>query len=108
MPTSVDSLPFEVLSLVLEEIARQNHEQLSTYTYGLSQSPEPGQEVRMQRIVRGNKVPDVLRWQATEGLRQVCQRWHDWACFYSLRDLYISRWRGSERYDHPCLILIGR
>lgn len=97
MSTSLNSLPFELLSQILEEVARQNLRCLPTHTYGLSQAPEPGREPRLQRVIRGNVSPDALKWLAIETLRQVSREWHDWALGHALNSLYISRWRGSER-----------
>ena len=106
MITSIDSLPFELLSNILQETARQNVQLLSTYTYGLSQASEPGRDSRLQRVIRGRVSPDALNWQVIEDLRRVCRKWHDWATDYALRDLYISRWRGSERYVRFCIIIL--
>ena len=101
MATSLESLPWEILSNILEDAARQNLRLLSAYTYGLSQAPEPGRHVDMQRVVRGHTSSDALKWQATEDIRRVSHKWHAWALGYALRSLYISRWRGSERYGKP-------
>ncbi|KAL8820161.1 MAG: hypothetical protein Q9191_007572 [Dirinaria sp. TL-2023a] len=98
MPTSIEDLPFEILCIILEEVARDNLHQLPSFTYGLSHAAELGLSTRLQRVVRGQTTPDVLAWQAIEGLRKVNQRWHEWAIQYAFRSLYISRWRGSERW----------
>ena len=98
MKTSIESLPFEILCTILKEAAYYNLHELSSFTYGLSHATELGQSTRLQRIVRGQTTPDVLAWQAIEGLRQVNRRWHDWAIQYAFRRLFISRWRGSERW----------
>ena len=98
MSTTVNDLPYEILSKVLELAAELNTQSGSQYTYGLSQAPEPLQDVRMQKVVRGRVPPDTLRWNATEAIRRVRRQWHNWACEYALENLYITRWRGSERY----------
>lgn len=93
----INHLPYEILSAILEEAAELNIQQGPRYTYGLSQAPEPLQDVRMQRVVRGQLSPDTLKWNATESIRQVRRQWHDWASEYALENLYITRRRGSER-----------
>ena len=96
--TSINSLPLELLSRILQEAACLNLQDASTFNYGLNRTSEVGKDVRMQRVLRGHIVPDALRWRATESLRQVSRQWHDWVCLYTLKDLYITRWRGSERH----------
>lgn len=96
--TSINSLPLELLSRILQGAACLNLQDTSTFNYGLNGTSEVGKDVRLQRVLRGHIVPDALRWRATESLRQVSRQWHDWVCLYALKDLYITRWRGSERY----------
>ncbi|MCJ1470711.1 hypothetical protein MMC07_009358 [Pseudocyphellaria aurata] len=99
MAVTINVLPYELLVAILEEATRLNIREIPQYTYGLSQAPEPmRRDVRMQRVVRGPVGPDTLRWNATDAIRQVNQAWHDWACRYALASLYISRWRGNERW----------
>lgn len=99
MPTSFDSLPFELVDAVLTEATQLHLKEIATYTYGLSQTPEPLQDVpQMLRVVRGGLPPDALRWHATNSLRQVNRTWHDWALLYAIKTMYIRRWRGSERH----------
>ena len=97
MPVTVADLPYEILSAVLEAAAKINERQGVQYTYGLSEAPEPLQDVQMQRTIRGRVCPDALKWYAIQSIRQVCRRWHDWAAEYALESLQITRWRGSER-----------
>ena len=97
MPSGINELPYELLSAILEEAADLNIQEKTQYTYGLSQAPEPLQDVRLQRVIRGQVPPDTLKWHAVDAIRQVNRQWHQWACEYSLRNLYITRWRGSER-----------
>ena len=94
---SIDSLPFELLSRILEGATYLNGLDTPTFSYGLDGASEKRKDDGLQRILRGHIVPDALKWRATESLRQVNRRWHDWATLYALRDLYITRWRGSER-----------
>ncbi|KAL9633855.1 MAG: hypothetical protein Q9164_004445 [Protoblastenia rupestris] len=98
MTMELSNLPYELFSRILDEAAKLNVCENTHYTYGLSQAPEPGQDVRMQRVVRGNVPIDTQKWNATDAIRQVNRRFHDWATEHALRDLYITRWRGSERW----------
>lgn len=97
MPASINHLPYELLSAVLFEAAEFNTQENAQYTYGLSQAPEPLQDVQMQRVVRGQVPPDTLKWNAVDAIRQVNRQCHQWASEYALRSLFITRWRGSER-----------
>ncbi|KAI9871987.1 MAG: hypothetical protein M1830_002188, partial [Pleopsidium flavum] len=96
MACNIDCLPYELLSSILHETSALNAQDAATYTYGLSQAPEPLQNVPVQKVVRGRVPPDVLLWKATESIRQVSSMWHDWALEHALKELYIRRWRGSE------------
>lgn len=97
MPANINHLPYELLSAVLLEAAEFNTQENAQYTYGLSQAPEPLQDVQMQRVVRGQVPPDTLKWNAVDAIRQVNRQCHQWASEYALRSLFITRWRGSER-----------
>lgn len=68
MPTSINELPYELLSAILEEAAEFNIQENASYTYGLSQAPEPLQDVRMQRVIRGQVPPDTLKWNAVDAI----------------------------------------
>lgn len=98
MPANFKDLPYELLSAILEEAAEINMDESAQYTYGLSQAPEPLQDVRMQRVVRGRVSPDTLKWNAVDAIRQVNRQCHQWASEYALRSIHITRWRGSERW----------
>jgi hypothetical protein len=98
MSTTIESLPSELLSLILENTAELNAKESANFTYGLSQAPLPIHKSPLERIVRGHKPLDTLRWDSVDAVRQVNSRWHDWALSYALRELYIRRWRGSERW----------
>ena len=97
MAANFINLPYEIFSAILEEAAVLNIDESAQYTYGLSQAPEPPQDVRMQRVVRGRMPPDTLNWNAVDSIRQVNQQCHQWASEYALKTVYITRWRGSER-----------
>ena len=97
MSLRLPDLPYELFSAILSRAARLNSGGNAKYTYGLSQAPEPAQDVRMQRVVRGYTPIDSQKWMAVDAMRQINRRFHDWAVEYALKDLYITRWRGSER-----------
>ena len=97
MTLTISKLPYEIISGILNDVARMNSHDGPRYTYGLSEAPEPLQDVSMQRVIRGYVLPEVQRWNAADSVRQVSRLWHDWAVEYALGDLHISRWRGSER-----------
>lgn len=98
MPTAITSLPFELLSRILKEATYFNTREIPVFSYGLSGASEVGKDARLEPTLSGHTVPDASKWRATVSLRQVNRQWHDWASLYALRDLYITRWRGSERY----------
>jgi hypothetical protein len=93
----IDDLPYELLSSILLEAAELNAADSVSYTYGLSQAPLLLRASRLEKCVRGQVPTDVQRWKVTHDIRGVSRRWHDWALSYSLRELYIRKWRGSER-----------
>lgn len=94
----INELPYEVLSQILEEVAHATIRDGPTFTFGLSQAPLPLQKASLQRYVRGPVPPELLKWDATAALRSVCWKWHEWGLGHSLRDLYIRRWKGGERW----------
>jgi len=94
----INNLPYEVLSKILEQTALANIRDGPTYTFGLSQPPLPLQKGELQRYVRGPVPPEMLKWDATSAIRLVCWKWHEWALEYALRDVYIKRWKGGERW----------
>lgn len=95
MPTTIDNVPYDILSAILQKAAELNLLDASKYSYGFNKSISPS---RVDGIrPRAQKCPDTLRWITTEAIRQVNRTWHDWACRYSLNSVYLSRWRGSER-----------
>ncbi|KAL8680922.1 MAG: hypothetical protein Q9186_002934 [Xanthomendoza sp. 1 TL-2023] len=91
----ISRLPYELLSAILEEVAYSNAQEIQQYTYGVDSTSTNG---KAQRVLRGHVANDSVRWLSTDAIRQVNTQWHDWACQYALRDLYIRRWRGSERW----------
>lgn len=94
----INEVPFEILSKILEFAAEANQRDGPTYTFGLSQAPLPLQPATLQRYVRGPVPPELLKWDATSALRLVCWRWHEWSLGYALKNVYIRRWKGGERW----------
>ncbi|GAB7351307.1 hypothetical protein MBLNU459_g1722t1 [Dothideomycetes sp. NU459] len=94
----INDLPHEILSTILKQAAVLNAGESVTYTYGLTQAPLPLQKAKLDRYIRGPVTPDALNWDAASSLRHVCSRWHDWALEYSLDQIFLRRWRGSERW----------
>ncbi|RPA78837.1 hypothetical protein BJ508DRAFT_416322 [Ascobolus immersus RN42] len=98
---SIQDLPFEILSTILHFAAESNALEgtVATYTYGLTEAPRPLGKSQPHKYVRGRVPDDILRWRASDSLRRVCSTWHDWAIGYSMKKLYIRRWRGGESWD---------
>lgn len=99
MPVTINDLPHELLSQILENVIRYKVEQNSQTTYdsdmGVHFPPDP--DVRMQRLLKGLMTPDSVRWTASNTIRKVSSRWHEMALKYAFRDIYVLSWRGSER-----------
>ncbi|KAF1986143.1 hypothetical protein K402DRAFT_90747 [Aulographum hederae CBS 113979] len=98
MMTGISDLPYEILSNILDEAAKLNEADGASFTFGLSQPPMPYAKPPLQRYVRGMIPPDKLKWDTASSIRQVCSVWHEWALHYSLKQLYLRRWRGSEKW----------
>ncbi|KAF2682702.1 hypothetical protein K458DRAFT_341460 [Lentithecium fluviatile CBS 122367] len=94
----LNDVPYEILSKILEETAKANARDGPSYTFGLSQPPMPYQKATLQRYVRGPVPPEMLKWDATSAIRLVCWKWHEWALEYAIKDVYIRRWKGGERW----------
>ncbi|KAF2224294.1 hypothetical protein BDZ85DRAFT_196635 [Elsinoe ampelina] len=94
----INALPLEVLHQIFKEAATLNKKEGVTFTYGLGHANTPIQSNKLTRHVRGPVSADGLRWDSTSDIRQVCRTWHDWAVSHALRDIYLRRWRGSERW----------
>lgn len=95
---NINEFPQEILNSILEHAVAINVREGVTYTYGLSQAPLPLQKAKLGRYLRGPVCPDDLLWDATANIRQVCGKWHEWALQHSLKQLWVRRWRGSERW----------
>ncbi|KAK7729621.1 hypothetical protein SLS57_002109 [Botryosphaeria dothidea] len=94
----INDFPYEILSCILEEATKLNERDGVTFTFGLSQAPGLVAKPPMQRYVRGPVPPDMLRWDASSAIRSVCRLWHTWALEYAMRDVYIRKWKGAERW----------
>ena len=104
MPASINDLPYELLSQILENVICFNVEQNSRRTYGfdmeLHAPPDP--DVRMQRLLKGLMTPDSVRWTASNTIRRVNSRWHDLALKYSFRDLVSTISESVLHVVYPC------
>ena len=106
MPATINDLPYELLSEILEHVIRSNVEQniLNRHNFDTELHARPDPDVRMQQLVQGRMTPDAVRWIASNSIRQVNSRWHGIALEYAYRDLYVLSWRGGERYALPYVI----
>ncbi|KNG46571.1 hypothetical protein DDE82_001338 [Stemphylium lycopersici] len=95
---NINDFPNEILAQILQEVTKANVRDGPTYTFGLQQAPLPLERAKLQRYVRGPVPPELLKWDATATLRSVCWKWHDWALEHSIKDVYIRRWKGGERW----------
>jgi len=94
----INEFPYEVFSQILEEATKAYVRDGPTFTFGLSQAPLPLERATLQRYVKGPVPPELLKWDATSALRSVCWKWHDWALGHALKDIYIRRCKGGERW----------
>ncbi|CAZ83930.1 unnamed protein product [Tuber melanosporum] len=95
---SIEDLPFEILSDILSIAAQLNSTDTPSYTYGLTQAQRTLQRTQTQIYLRGRTTPDVLRWHLVNSFRLVNSRWHEWALGYAMREIYVRKWRGGERW----------
>ncbi|KAL8694886.1 MAG: hypothetical protein Q9218_000550 [Villophora microphyllina] len=105
MTVTIYSLPYELLSSILEEAAFLNSEDIQQYTYGVESTSAPQ---KAQRILRGHVAPDALRWLSTDAIRCVDTKWHDWACQWTQsRELHSVNQHPSKDvvYRDPYLLL---
>ncbi|KAF2435672.1 hypothetical protein EJ08DRAFT_685178 [Tothia fuscella] len=94
---NINAFPNEILSAILERAAEANKEEGVTFTFGLVDAG-PAPKRNFQRYVKGPVPPSLLKWDATQAIRRVCSRWHEWGVGYAMKDVYIKCWRGSERW----------
>lgn len=94
---SVNELPHEIFSDILNKAAQNNEHEGYALIFGLHQAPYVHKPHPMQNYVRGLVCPDMLRWDATAEIRLVCLKWHDWALKYALEEVYMRSWGGAER-----------
>ncbi|GAM86437.1 hypothetical protein ANO11243_044510 [Dothideomycetidae sp. 11243] len=94
----INTLPSEILHQILKEAATLNKQEGVSWTYGLTHANINGQPNKLSRFIRGAVAADTLRWDSTSSIRRVCKDWHDWALRHALRDIYLRRWRGGERW----------
>jgi len=94
----INDFPLEILTCILEEAAKLNERDGVTFTFGLAQPPLPGQKAKLQRYIRGPVPPALIKWDSTNSIRKVCSVWHEWALSYAMKDVFVRKWRGSERW----------
>lgn len=88
---SIESLPPELIDLILSLAAKANQDDGVRFTYGLNSELTSSSETSssVNRYVR-SPIPDAsARWDASRGIRQVCSSWGTWATrynFYQLRE----------------------
>lgn len=110
---TIQSLPWEILSHILTLAANANITEGHTrsYTYGLSQVTRTLQlhhKLQVQKHITGRVPSDTLRWNATDAIRRTCSVWHEWAMGHNMKELYVRRWRGGERYISSNFTLFRR
>ncbi|KAL1850502.1 hypothetical protein Plec18170_006787 [Paecilomyces lecythidis] len=98
MTSAFNNLPYEIVDLILSYAVESNRREAVTYSYGLTEAPQPLQHVKLDRYVSGRRPEDSLRWHAASSIRQVNASWRRWALEYAADSLYIRAWRGSERW----------
>ncbi|KAI4217201.1 MAG: hypothetical protein LQ351_000510 [Letrouitia transgressa] len=104
MPTTIHSLPYEIISDILEYATWANARDCQQYSYGLNSVSDchvfEGQHSKpnVQLIIRGQLSPDLIKWNATNNIRRVSRKWREWASAFALQELFIGRWRGGERW----------
>lgn len=98
MSTTIHHLPIEILANILLLATQANESENETFTYGLTETLLPLQRAKLARYVRGPVTAEHLRWDATQSIRQVCSRWHDWALSYNLEHVFERKNSGSERW----------
>lgn len=80
----IDSLPPEVVDLILLLAAKASQEDGVCFTYGLNSGLPSSSETTssVNKYVRG-PIPDACaRWDASRSIRQVCSSWGTWATRY--------------------------
>jgi hypothetical protein len=88
---SIESLPPELIDLILSLAAKANQKDGVRFTYGLNSELTSSSEATssVNRYVRGPIPEASARWDASRSIRQVCSSWGTWATrynFYQLRE----------------------
>ncbi|EME43911.1 hypothetical protein DOTSEDRAFT_71649 [Dothistroma septosporum NZE10] len=94
----VNDLPEEILSDILSLATQSNEADGVSFTYGLTEAQLPLQKQKIQKYVRGPVTAEHMRWDATDSIRGVCHRWHEWAISYNLENVFERKWQGGERW----------
>jgi hypothetical protein len=95
---SINNLPYEILSYILEEAAKLNAREGVTWTFGLTEPQLPLGNIPIHKHVRGPVPDEVLKWDSVADIRQTCSVWRRWALGYSLEHISLFKWRTSERW----------
>ena len=96
----INGLPNEILCAILEYTVKFVELDGVNFSYGLHHnlSTEPNPPRKFSRYLRGPLPPYQQRWDAVDTIRLVCQKWHDWALDYALREIYVKNWIGAEKW----------
>ena len=89
MPATINDLPYELISQILELAilfnAEQNSRKKCDFDMRLHATPDP--DLRMPRPGGYTLPPDSTRWDASNTIRQVNSRWHALALEYAFKEM---------------------
>ena len=89
MPATINDLPCELISQILELAILFNAEQSSRkkcdFDMRLHAAPDP--DLRLPHPGGYTLPPDPIRWTASNSVRQVNSRWHALALEYAFKEI---------------------
>ena len=89
MPATINDLPYELISQILELAllfnTERNPREKCDVDMRLHAAPDP--DLRMPRPGGYTLPPDSTRWTASSSIRQVNSRWHALALEYAFKEL---------------------
>jgi hypothetical protein len=96
----IQSLPLEMMDLILSMAAKANQEEGVRFTYGLSRDLTFGSDTSgsVNRYVRGPISEASARWDASRSIRNVCSTWGAWATRYNFDQLRERCLHDRERW----------
>jgi hypothetical protein len=96
----IQSLPLEMMDLILSMAAKANQEEGVCFTYGLSRDLTFGSDTSgsVNRYVRGPISEASARWDASRSIRHVCSTWGTWATRYNFDQLRERCLHDRERW----------